>query len=176
MAPYNPTKNEIDRKSKHILRNINTTLSEKIKVNEWKNTESVINWFKNIPSKHLFKFLMFGIKDFYPSIKELLWEVIRFAKRHISITNKDIGAIFHARKSLLYYNDESWVKKEESNFDVTIGAYDGAEVCELIGIFMLSLFSKHIKNHIGLSRDDGLAIKNSSGPEAEKLEKVSKII
>ena len=81
--------------------------------------------------------------------------------------------MFHARKSLLYYNDEPWVKKGESNFDVSMDAYDGAEVCELIGIFMLSLLSKHInKNHIGLYRDDGLAIlKNTSGPEAEKLKK-----
>ena len=64
-------------------------------------------------------------------------------------------------------------RKRESNFDVSMGAYDGAEVCELIGIFMLSLLSKHInKNHIGLYRDDGLAIlKNTSGPEAEKLKK-----
>ena len=54
-----------------------------------------------------------------------------------------------------------------------MGIYDGAEVCELIGIFILSLLSKHInKNHIGLYRDDGLAIlKNTSGPAAEKLKK-----
>ena len=65
------------------------------------------------------------------------------------------------------------LKKGESNFDITVRTYDGAEVCELIGIFMLSLLSKHInKNHIGLYRDDGLAIlKNTSGPEAEKLKK-----
>ena len=90
-----------------------------------------------------------------------------------SISNKGIEAIFYARKSLLYYNDEPWVKKGESNFDVSMGAYDGADVCELIDIFMLSLLSKHInKNHIGLYRDDGLAIlKNTSGPEAEKLKK-----
>ena len=45
-----------------------------------------------------------------------------------------------------------------------MGAYDWTEVCELIGIFMLSLLSKH-KNHIGLYRDDGLAIlKDTSGP------------
>ena len=169
----NPTKNKIDRISKHILQNIKT-LSEETKVYEWKNTESVINWFQSIPNKHLYTFLMLDIKDFYPSIKEkLLWEAIRFAKLYISITNKDIEAIFHARKSLLYYNDEPWVKKGESNFDVSMDAYDGAEVCELIGIFMLSLLSKHInKNHIGLYRDDGLAIlKNTSGPEAEKLKK-----
>ena len=71
----NPAKNEIggiskrilqNIKNKRILQNINTTLSEKIKVNEWKNTESVISWLKNIPNKHLYKFLMFDIKDFYP--------------------------------------------------------------------------------------------------------------
>ena len=47
----NPAKNEIGRTRKHILQNISTTLSEKIKVNEWENTESGINWFKNIPNK-----------------------------------------------------------------------------------------------------------------------------
>ena len=34
---------EIGRISKHILQNINKTLSEEIKVNEWKNPERVIN-------------------------------------------------------------------------------------------------------------------------------------
>ena len=54
-----------------------------------------------------------------------------------------------------------------------MGAYDGTKLCELTGTFMLTLLSKHInKNHIGLYRDDGLAIlKNTSGPEAEKLKK-----
>ena len=66
----NPAKNEIGRISKHILQNINKTLFEEIKVNEWKNTVSVINWFKSIPNKHLYTFLMFDIKDFYPSIKK----------------------------------------------------------------------------------------------------------
>ena len=59
-----------------------------------------------------------------------------------------------------------------------MGAYNGAKLCELIGIFMLSLLSKHInKNHVGLYRDDGLAIlKNTSSPEAEKIkEKIQKL-
>ena len=81
--------------------------------------------------------------------------------------------MFHITKSLLCYNDEPWVKKLESNFDVTMGAYNGAEVCELIGIFILSLLSKHInKIYIWLYRNDGLTIlKNTSGLAAEKLEK-----
>ena len=87
---------------------------------------------------------------------------IRFAKRYISIVRKDIDTIFHARKSLLFYNNALWVKKKRK---------DGAEVYELIGIFMLPLTGKHInKNHIGLHRDDGLAIlRNTSSPAAEKL-------
>ena len=55
-----------------------------------------------------------------------------------------------------------------------MGTQDEAEVCELIGIFILSLLSKHMnKNHIGLYWDDnGLAIlNNTSGPEAAKLKK-----
>ena len=90
-----------------------------------------------------------------------------------SITNMDIEAIFHARKSLLCYSEELWIKKGENNFDITISAYDGAEICGSIGIFMLSLLSKYInKHHTSLYRNDGLAIlKNTSSPDAEKLKK-----
>ena len=51
----------------HLSQNAITSkdLSEEIKVNEWKITESLINWFKNVPDKHLYMFLMFDIKDFY---------------------------------------------------------------------------------------------------------------
>ena len=91
----------------------------------------------------MYKFLQFDIKDFYPSIKEtLLHEAIQFAKEHVPITRKDVEVIFHARKSVLYNDGEPWVKKEGGSFDVTMLAYDGAEVCELIGIYMLYLIGK----------------------------------
>ena len=67
-----PAKNEIGRISKQILGQINSKLCERLKVNEWKNTASVINWFKKIEIKSLHKCLIFNIKDFYPSIKEVL--------------------------------------------------------------------------------------------------------
>ena len=39
-----------------------------------------------------------------------------------------------------------------------MGSYDGGVACELIGIFMLSLFgNKYNPNIIGLYRDNGLA-------------------
>ena len=115
---------------------------------------------------------MFDIKDFYPSIKEdLLIEALEFAKQHVTIKSKDRETIFHAIKSLWYNKGEPWIKNQSNNFDVTMGSYDGAEVCELIGVFMLSVIgNKYNPNNIGLHRDDGLAVfKNTSGPQSEKL-------
>ena len=40
-----------------------------------------------------------------------------------------------------------------------VWSYDGTEVCELVGLLILNLLSKHLgKNNVGLYRDDGLAI------------------
>ena len=73
----------------------------------------------------------------------------------------------------MYKEGEPRIKKQSDNFDVTVGSYDGAEVCELIGIFILSLIgNKYNPNNIGLYRDDGLAVfKNTSGPQSEKIKK-----
>ena len=54
---------------------------------------------------------------------------------------------------------DAWIKKNSSSFDVTMGSYDGAEVCELVGLFILNdLCNEYGKDNIGLYRDDGLAI------------------
>ena len=65
------------------------------------------------------------------------------------------------------------MKKDSGLFDVTMGAYHGAKVCELVGTFLLYRLSpKYNKNDIGLYRDDGLAIfKNISGLKSEKVKK-----
>ena len=75
--------------------------------------------------------------------------------------------IYHARKSLLFDEKDTWMKKQSGLFDVTMGAYDGAEVCKLVGTYMLSLISeKYNKKDFGLYRDDGLGVvKTKSGPE-----------
>ena len=78
---------------------------------------------------------------------------------------------FHARKSLLFNDQHVWIKKEGGLFDVTMGAFDEAEVCEAVGNFLLYQLSKNYnKKDIGLYRDDGLAIfKNVGGSKAEKF-------
>ena len=54
-----------------------------------------------------------------------------------------------------------------------MGAYDGAEVCELVGLFLLnSLANKFDKKCVGLYRDDGLAVfRNINGHHADKTRK-----
>ena len=54
-----------------------------------------------------------------------------------------------------------------------MGAYNGAEVCELVGLFLLnSLANKFDKKCVGLYRDDGLAVfRNINGHHADKTRK-----
>ena len=85
-----------------------------------------------------------------------------------------LRTIKHCRKSLLFFNDEAWKKKVSNDcFDVTMGSLDGAEVCELVGLYILdSLSQKLIKNDIGLYRDDGLIVlRGKNGHELDKTRK-----
>ena len=66
----------------------------------------------------------------------------------------------HSRKSLLFNNTSVWVKKEgDPAIDVTMGgSFDGAEICELVGVYILNVLNKKYgKARMVLYRDDGLA-------------------
>ena len=54
-----------------------------------------------------------------------------------------------------------------------MGCFDGAEVCKLVGTYILNQFKDTCQDHsIGLYRDDGLAVvKGLSGPEIQRMEK-----
>ena len=169
----NPAKNELGRISKSILDRINTSLRNLIKVNQWKDIREVIEWFKNITNKQEHKFIVFDIKEFYPTItKDLLTKCLKFAEEKVQISNDDKKIIYHARTSLLFNEEGTWMKKD-GLFDVTMGAYDRAEVCELVGTFLLDKISeKYEKNSIGLYCDDGLSVfKNKSGTQLERIKK-----
>ena len=121
-------------------------------MNQWQNTSEVIKWFQNIKNKKLHTFTVFDIQEFCPSIREkLLKEAVLFAQTYANISRKDIEVIFHCRRSLLFHNNEPWIKKDSNgDFDVTMGSFDGAEVCDLAGLFMLNELSKKFdKDNIG---------------------------
>ena len=66
----NPAKNELGHISKAILGTTNKSIREAMGFNQWRNTDTVIDWFKRIRNKHLYKFVVFDIREFYPSITE----------------------------------------------------------------------------------------------------------
>ena len=121
-------------------------------------------------------FIQFDIKDFYPSItEEILEEAISFAKSLTDIDDHKIRTIKHWRKSLLFHNNVAWKKTTTTScFDVTMGSYDGAEVCELVGIFILSKLGNIIgKKNTGLYRDDGLAVlRNMTARGTDKMRNI----
>ena len=115
---------------------------------------------------------------FYPSITEnLLEKSLKFASSNIKIPKEDINIIYQARKSLLFSDNAEWIRKKKNGegdlFDVTMGCYDGAEVCELVGLYLLREIEKKLgSTDIGLYRDDGLALfSKMSGPKAERMKK-----
>ena len=68
--------------------------------------------------------------------------------------------LFHARKNFLM-DCEGNILENISNpdFDVSMGSMDGAEIAELIGIYMISkLMMKFKKALFDIYRDDGLMV------------------
>ena len=141
----NPAKGDSGKISKLILDKVNTRLRTILSRNQWRNAQNVIEWFGNIEQKSRHSFISFDIVDFYPSISEnLLDQALSWASSLAYISDEGISIIKHTRKSLLFNNGKPWIKNNNSNlFDVTMGTYDGAEICELVGLFIL--------NHLGKS-------------------------
>ena len=74
----------------------------------------------------------------------------------------------------MFYDGDPWVKKDTlQHFDVTEGSFDGAEVCELVGLYLQNQL-KHVitSGSVGVYRDDGLAVVfKYSGPQMDRLRK-----
>ena len=65
-------------------------------------------------------------------------------------------------------------KNREEEFDVPMGCHDGAEICELVGTFILDKISPIMQeeNNVGFYRDGSLGIfRNLSRPNIERKKK-----
>ena len=94
----NVAKNEVGRISKVILDKMNSSLIKQLKVNQWKNTQNVIEWFMKIEEKSKQKFIVFDIKRLpintgNTNQSNKLWRK--------TCKDKDKIIIEHSRKSLL---------------------------------------------------------------------------
>ena len=166
----NPRKTEIGIISREILREIIYSIKSKTNLCQWTKTTDVTSWFDKIENKYKKSFIIFDICNFYPSITpNLLRKALDFASIYNKITAEEKEIILHSKNAALYNNGQHW-HKINSPFDVTMGSYDGAETCELVGLYLLSQL-KDLKIEIGLYRDDGLAVCNATPRQTENIKK-----
>ena len=97
-----------------------------------------IDWFRNIRDKKRSTFEQFDIIEFYPCItRELQVKSLNHAREYTDITEEEVKIILACRKSVLSDNRRTSVKSHVDNFDVPRGAYDSAQVSDLVGIYIL---------------------------------------
>ena len=167
----NPTKSELGRVSKQMLAEIISTVKRKSQIQQWKNTHSVIEWFTKLNNKEKLHFIQFDVVDYYASITPtLVKNSIAFAARYVNISASEKATIFQACNSFLFSEGQEWIKKQGATFDITMGGFHGAEVCDLVGLFLLSQLREIFPN-IGLYRDDGLAVSPATCRQIELMKK-----
>ena len=169
----NPTKSNIGKISKQLLQKINEEVREKEKLQQWRSTTDVLEWFNTINNKANKQFLQLDIVEYYPSITEkLLNKAIEWAAKITQIKNSTKSTIKHSCQSILFHKNKAWIKNN-GTFDIAQGAFHSAEVCELVGLYIL----KKVKDkfpilNFGIYRDDALATHNYiPGPELERMKK-----
>ena len=156
------------------MQSINDDIKRKTGARQWRNSQEVLGWFSNIDNKARKKLLLMDVVEFYPSITEdLLKNAIKFGRIHTHISYEVERIIMNARKSVLFHDGKTWIKNSGDLFDVTMGSYDGAEICELVGLFLLDQVKQQIPAlDIGLYRDDSLGVhEDIPGPDLERMKK-----
>ena len=83
----NSAKNKLGRISTNLHR-INASQRNLIKVNQWKDNGEVTEWFENIGNKQQHKYILYNIKDVYPTItKDLLTKCLKFPEKISNSSN-----------------------------------------------------------------------------------------
>ena len=164
-----PCKPKLGKVSKQLLDPIISTVKEKSGLLQFKNTVSVLQWFQPIQNKDIYKWIIFDLVDYYPSISEkLLTDALDWAQNFIPIDEKTKNIILHVRKTFLYYKGRAWVKRSDPEWDVTMGSFDSAEVADLVSLFLLSHI-EHLPVKSGIFKDDGICLSDLSANETENV-------
>ena len=116
-----------------------TDIKNKTGLVQWKNSYEVIGWFNNTENKKAKCFVCFDIVEYYPSIwQEQLKNAIEFARNYTDISDSDVEIIWHACDTVLNFDKRVWKKKSVVGlFDVPMGSFHGAEICDLVGLYIL---------------------------------------
>ena len=173
----NPSKTFMAKISKTILDAANQVIRKKSNLKQWRSTGEVLDWFESIDDKNNKCFIKFDIQNFYPCIsRRVLGQALAFARTYTEITEEDEDVILHACRTILTHDNLHWKKKSsEDDFDVPMGSFHGAELCELVGLFLLDKLRRLASSiEYGIYRDDGLAVAKKSA--RTNLERIAKQI
>ena len=101
-----------------------------------------ITYLRSILNCQARNFIIFDIVEFYPSITaKPLDEALNYAAQYMDNSNEDRNILHYTKKSILITKGQPWSKKSSESFDVTMGSYDGAETCKLVGMFLLNIIN-----------------------------------
>ena len=83
---------------------------------QWKNSYEVLKCLKIIKHKEVFTYMKFDVIEFYPSIsKDLFIESIQFSRKYVEISKDLIGIILHSCRTIIFFINECWIKKNLLN-------------------------------------------------------------
>ena len=166
----NPTKNELGRVAMRELAKLIKEVKEITNLNQCVSTRDVVKWFKDLGEKKSLKFVTFDIVSFYPAITlELFNKALDWAGGHVEVTVALREIYVKYCQSFLYSGGVPWVKKGNVNFDVGMGAYQGAQVCEIVGLFILHKLGGVEGLDCLLYRDDGLGVTRKTARQQVQL-------
>ena len=75
-----------------------------MKLNQWKNTYSVIILFNKITNKCKHNFIKFDVFEFYPSISsKTLVEALNLARNYCKISENKIETVSHCCKPIRFF-------------------------------------------------------------------------
>ena len=144
----------------------------KLKLGQWRNTKEVITWFESRNKKLKYKFIQFDVVKFYPSISvDIVEKVFEFYKTQVDISSADMEVIKVAAQNILYNNEQAWCKKSSGTFDVTMGGFAAAELCEAVGLWLLNILEQN-GVQANLYRDDGLLMSHKPPRAVENIKKL----
>lgn len=85
-----------------------------------------------------------------------------------------MNIIFETRKTILSLNDTNWIKCEISDFEVSMGPFDSAQVPEIVCVYILVIFSSIVElKLVGLYKDYRfINVPNCNGSLTVKLPKM----
>merc|ERR1712115_703388 len=143
------SKSQMGKVSKVKLQSLNAQVRRATNYNQWRQTRDATRWFEGLPEPgrgKIFYFFQFDFKSFYGSIKETLFKkALQWATGLDGVVADDnLKLHLNAAKSFAYYGTKLYRARQDANnnphptnFNITMGSFDGAEVCELVGLYLL---------------------------------------